>query len=363
MATNNLSQRSPGQIIRAQHVNDYFTALGGVFVPRNTSGAPETNNHDLGTNTFKWRDLYVNRNGIFGQDLDVGRDLTVGQDLGVVRDAVITRHLDVGDLLRAIGGDIYFGNVGDAQRLLRSGDNFIFRNSSKVYATFTPNTLNINSTLADTSQSLCNLQLVNTNWGLYRRTSPNEIGLSISGTAFARCNTSGVATFFGPSEVFIAADTGDALRSTGLITRMPIAADDSTSATTPVCILNADGRLRRSTSSERYKKNIKDLDYKRCENIFKMRAVEFESKNEEDNGLYYGLIAEELAEVDKNLVYFDKKDRPDSVAYLSLPALMLPVIQKQRKQIDALEKKVEALEKRLAKVNALEKRLDKLEAK
>jgi hypothetical protein len=59
MGTNNLSTIG-ASIVRAvgTQLDQYFTAITGVFVPRNSSGVPETNTQDLGSTTYCWKDTH-----------------------------------------------------------------------------------------------------------------------------------------------------------------------------------------------------------------------------------------------------------------------------------------------------------------
>lgn len=99
---------------------------------------------------------------------------------------------------------------------------------------------------------------------------------------------------------------------------------------------NAAGNsLLRSTSSRRYKEDITDVTVEEAKNILrKLRGIRYRSKAPaDDNKLwFYGLIAEEVAEVDPRLVQWslaeDQKTlRPESVMYDRLGVLLL-IVQK-----------------------------------
>ena len=63
--------------------------------------------------------------------------------------------------------------------------------------------------------------------------------------------------------------------------------------------------------------------------IAKLRAVSYRSKCEADDPhrTHYGLIAEEVAEVDPNLVTWDAEGRPQGVQYERIAMLLLPLMQ------------------------------------
>jgi hypothetical protein len=91
--------------------------------------------------------------------------------------------------------------------------------------------------------------------------------------------------------------------------------------------------LLRSTSSARYKTDIADLgtDWKRT--IRALRPITYRSKAPADNpGLrWFGLIAEEVSEVDPRLVHYIRdaggNDIPEAVQYERLTVLLLRAVQ------------------------------------
>lgn len=120
--------------------------------------------------------------------------------------------------------------------------------------------------------------------------------------------------------------------------------------------LNGTNTLLKSTSSIKYKKDIEDIDEYFSKNALKLRPVWYRSKADADrqDWSWYGLIAEEVAEVDPRLVHwkFDKyiQDEneqtvpaddanliPDGVQYERLSVLLLSLVQKQEERIVKLE--------------------------
>jgi len=132
---------------------------------------------------------------------------------------------------------------------------------------------------------------------------------------------------------------------------------------------SADGnRIYRSTSSLRYKKDVEDLDELKADAILSLRPVWYRSKAENDRSdwSWYGLIAEEVAQVEPRLVHWTYLDDafdveevngriektlkpdaelvPDGVQYDRLTVLLLDVVKRQQQAIETLEAKVAALE-------------------
>ena len=141
------------------------------------------------------------------------------------------------------------------------------------------------------------------------------------------------------------------------------------------------GQLFEVTSSSRYKTNIEDLESSYADNaIDNLRPVWYRSNQENTddpaNHSYFGLIAEEVAEVEPRLVNYthfdedyedvpagtytdengeeqvtverrlkaDAELRPQSVQYDRLSVMLLDVIQRQKAELAALTARVAALE-------------------
>jgi hypothetical protein len=144
-------------------------------------------------------------------------------------------------------------------------------------------------------------------------------------------------------------------------------------------------RLYRSSSSLVYKKDVEDLDHTYADNIHLLRPVWYRSKCEADcsDWSWFGLIAEEVAEIEPRLVHYgyqedayevvditetvdlppedprrelgeeteevtkqerrlkeDAQQVPNGIAYDRLTVLLLDVIQRQEERIKALEQHV-----------------------
>jgi hypothetical protein len=112
--------------------------------------------------------------------------------------------------------------------------------------------------------------------------------------------------------------------------------------------VNAFGSLGTTTSSARFKQDVRDMG-DASDVLMRMRPVTFRyleevAGAEDAKTTQYGLIAEEVAEVAPDLVLTDAQGRPYSVKYHELPALLLNEIQKQERVISALSARIEVLE-------------------
>jgi hypothetical protein len=111
------------------------------------------------------------------------------------------------------------------------------------------------------------------------------------------------------------------------------------------------GKLGTVVSSRRFKRDIKPMD-KASEAILALRPVAFHYKSDPKNTPCFGLIAEDVAKADPDLVVRDKDGELLSVRYDQVNAMLLNEFLKARHQIDAQQKQIEALTAGLQKVSA-----------
>jgi hypothetical protein len=110
----------------------------------------------------------------------------------------------------------------------------------------------------------------------------------------------------------------------------------------PVLVSSGD-QLGVAASSKRFKNDIQDMATASTD-ILKLRPVTFVWNKSSSPGLknapderQFGLIAEEVAEVMPTLVNYDKDNKPFTVKYDDLPAMLLNELKKALNRIDALE--------------------------
>jgi hypothetical protein len=70
-----------------------------------------------------------------------------------------------------------------------------------------------------------------------------------------------------------------------------------------------------------------------------LRPITFTSKAPADDPTrrHFGLIAEEVAEVDERLIFLDAKDRPDGVQYDRIIPALLNVVKRLEQRVAQLE--------------------------
>jgi hypothetical protein len=121
-------------------------------------------------------------------------------------------------------------------------------------------------------------------------------------------------------------------------------------ATTGVGI-TAQGQLGVRASSARYKEEIQPMDTA-SEAVLSLNPVSFRYKKELDpNGMkQFGLVAEEVAKVDADLVLTDADGKPLAVRYDEVNAMLLNEFLKEHRKVETLETKVANLEAILEKM-------------
>jgi hypothetical protein len=129
----------------------------------------------------------------------------------------------------------------------------------------------------------------------------------------------------------------------------------------PVLIDSA-GQLGTMSSSRRFKKEIKSMD-KASESILALKPVTFHYKSDKTDTPQFGLIAEEVAAVNPDLVVCDKNGEIYTVRYDAVNAMLLNEFLKEHRKVEQLtkefqttvaqqQKQIEALTTGLQKVNA-----------
>lgn len=103
-------------------------------------------------------------------------------------------------------------------------------------------------------------------------------------------------------------------------------------------------------SSKRYKENIKELT--KDDLIMKLKPVKFDYKK--DSGMkgknIVGLIAEDVAKIDENLVYYkeiEDKKVPDGIDYTKLVPYLILKVQNQQNEIDELKAQIKEIKEKL----------------
>lgn len=103
--------------------------------------------------------------------------------------------------------------------------------------------------------------------------------------------------------------------------------------------IDATGKLGTTSSSRRFKRDIKPMD-KASDAILALKPVAFHYKSDANNTPCFGLIAEEVEKVDRDLVVRDDEGNPFSVRYDAVNAMLLNEFLKEHKKVEKLESTV-----------------------
>ena len=124
--------------------------------------------------------------------------------------------------------------------------------------------------------------------------------------------------------------------------------------------VDSDNKLGTLSSSRRYKEEIKSMD-KVSEAILALKPVAFRYKKEVDPAqmLSFGLIAEEVAKINPDLITRDEQGKPQTVRYEAVNAMLLNEFLKEHRKVEELEsdaarqqKQIDTLTAGLQKVSA-----------
>ena len=119
---------------------------------------------------------------------------------------------------------------------------------------------------------------------------------------------------------------------------------DDTTANAVNVNVNTDGRMRRSTSSIRYKHDVVTLDSADALSaVMAMRPVTYRGKTDADQRRYVGFIAEEMQQWAPLLCTYDdggESGTPNYVTYDRVTAYLVAVVQQQQTEINALKARI-----------------------
>jgi len=130
-------------------------------------------------------------------------------------------------------------------------------------------------------------------------------------------------------------------------------------------VVDSEGHLGTVTSSARFKEKILPMATS-SEAIFSLKPVTFRYKKDLDPDAIpqFGLVAEDVAKVDPDLVAKDDEGKPFTVRYEAVNAMLLNEFLKEHKRADEQAKKVEAQTKEIGELkSALKEFAARLDAK
>jgi hypothetical protein len=127
-------------------------------------------------------------------------------------------------------------------------------------------------------------------------------------------------------------------------------------ATERAVYVTSDNRIGTLASSRRYKEQIAPME-KTSEAIHSLSPVSFRYKKEVDpaRSLCFGLIAEDVAEVNPNLVTLDCEGKPETVRYEAINAMLLNEFLKEHARVQNQGNTIAELKNEIASLRAIAK--------
>ena len=193
---------------------------------------------------------------------------------------------------------------------------------------------------------------------LYSCTGSNNIGIGSGG---------GVNLDTGSNNIDIgndgaAADNGIIrIGTAGTQSATFIAGISGTPVVGDAVVVDSNGQLGTIASSARFKKDVQPMD-KNSEAVLALKPVSFHYKNDTKATPQFGLIAEEVAKVNSDLVVRDRKGEIYSVRYDAVNAMLLNEFLKAHRRIEQQDERIEELTAQLKQQAALiQKVSDKIE--
>jgi hypothetical protein len=124
--------------------------------------------------------------------------------------------------------------------------------------------------------------------------------------------------------------------------------------------INVNGQLGTAPSSVRFKDEIRPMD-KASETILALKPVTFRYKKDldSDRTLQFGLVAEDVAKVNPDLVVRDGDAKVYTVRYDAVNVMLLNEFLKEHQKVQKLEAALAAINKRLTEQDA---KIDKVNA-
>ena len=131
-------------------------------------------------------------------------------------------------------------------------------------------------------------------------------------------------------------------------------------------LIDSQGQLGTASSSRRFKKEIQPMD-KASEAILALRPLTFHYKNDSTNTPQFGLIAEDVAHVNRDLVVRDADGEIYTVRYDAVNAMLLNEFLKEHAKVEEQNQKIREQEATIAElkngIKTLVARIDEQDAK
>jgi len=177
----------------------------------------------------------------------------------------------------------------------------------------------------------------------------SALAQNISGSNNTALGGLALATSTGSGNIAVGFQAGSNVGSSGNVIAIGSAGDDvdnscfigqirgvqTQNADAIAVLVDSAGQLGTASSSRRFKKEIKSMD-QTSQVILALKPVTFHYKSDKTGTPQFGLIAEEVAEVNPDLVVRDKNGEIYTVRYDAVNAMLLNEFLKEHKRVEDL---------------------------
>jgi len=283
----------------------------------------------------------------------IGRRALLSNTTGVANTAVgatgALHNNTTGSFNTAVGLESLFNNttgsdnaaIGDAvlQSNIDGNDNLGVGDAALVYNTSGDQNLAVGTFAGGSTTGSRNTSL-GFNAGVNADTGSNNIDIGNQGVA-GESNTIRIGAQVAVAPV-LPPDYPYSQAALAAHTATFIAGISGTAVSGSTVVVNANGQLGVRSSSQRFKEQIKPMD-KASEAILALKPVTFHYKKEIDANrtAQFGLVAEDVAKVNPDLVARDAKGEIYTVRYEAVNAMLLNEFLKEHKKVEEQQSKIE----------------------
>jgi Chaperone of endosialidase len=325
----------------ALNTADNNTAVGTAAMLLNTSGHDNVAN---GTATLVNNDdgSYNTATGAFALYLNTSGTSNAATGTGALQNNTI------GNYNVANGGfALFFNNNGSHNTAI--GDSALYSNDSGSHNTAVGDiALNANETGTSNTAIGQSALLINT-----------------AGTDNTAIGDSALANATGSNSIAIGSQAGSSVGSSNNVIAIGSPGDDvdnscfignirdvqTQNANGIAVLVDSAGQLGTVSSSRRFKKEIKPMD-KTSQAVLALKPVTFQYKKDTKGIPQFGLVAEDVAEVNPDLVVRDKNGEIYSVRYDAVNAMLLNEFLKEHKKVQDLESRLAQQEHQIERLSA-----------
>jgi hypothetical protein len=305
-----------------------------------------------GNTALGWRSLFSNTGGSFNTAVGaaalilssgsyntaVGVSALLLDTTGSFNDAFGVQALfnnTTGAFNSAIGGAALFTNTEGHDDVAVGGAALFFNQTGSENTAIGRQALEGNTTADD--NTAVGFQALNMNQTGHNNTAVGVGALvqNVSGSMNTAIGNSAGAVITGDGNVIIGNLFGEAgVSNSTYIANIGVTSQPVGGTVLGVTVDTNTGKLGFAPSSRRYKEDIKPMD-KASEGLFVLKPVTFRYKNQIDpkQRLDYGLIAEDVAEVNPELAIRNKKGEIESLNYGAIYAMLLNEFLKEHKTV------------------------------